>query len=102
MHVDSLEMSIRSHNGLRKAGITTVEQLVALSYKELSSIDNIGEKSVSEICWACIELLNGKMLESIKEYEEYEPESIFSGSVRRAKLDRYKKIMEIIDSDKYR
>lgn len=44
-----LELSIRSENCLRRAGITTVEELKKLSDGDLMKIRNMGRKSIKEI-----------------------------------------------------
>ena len=70
MDIDDLELTIRSSNALKNAGITSVEQLVRLDWRELSDIKNAGEKSITEICWACIGLLNGRVTERRVEWED--------------------------------
>jgi len=49
LKIDSLELSVRSYNCLKRAGFETLEDLTKLSYKELSQIKNLGKKSVDEI-----------------------------------------------------
>ena len=73
MNIDDLELTVRSQNALRNAGITTVEQLVTLNWKELNEIKNAGDKSVTEICWQCIQLLNGRMTAQRLEWERRWP-----------------------------
>lgn len=47
--VSSLELSVRSYNGLRRAGFTTLGQIAEISYDELSNIQNLGKRSIEEI-----------------------------------------------------
>lgn len=47
--IDELELSARSLNCLKKAGIMTVEDLVEKDYEELVNIKNFGKKSADEI-----------------------------------------------------
>ncbi len=47
--IEELNLSVRSQNGLEKAGIETVGQLIDRPFSALKTIDNLGDKSVSEI-----------------------------------------------------
>jgi len=47
--VKSLNLSVRANNALEKNGITTLEQLQALSADQIKNLDGLGEKSVNEI-----------------------------------------------------
>ena len=47
--IDELELSARSLNCLKKAGILTVEDLIAKDYEDLVNIKNFGKKSADEI-----------------------------------------------------
>ncbi|MGL5357716.1 MAG: DNA-directed RNA polymerase subunit alpha [Metamycoplasmataceae bacterium] len=47
--IEDLDLNVRSLNGLRKANITKVSDLVKLSAADLRNINSIGEKSVVEI-----------------------------------------------------
>lgn len=47
--IDELELSIRSYNCLRRAGINTVGELLALSEDDLTHVRNLGRKSREEI-----------------------------------------------------
>ena len=96
MNIDDLELTIRSDNGLQKAGITTVEDLVKLDWKQLTSIQNIGKKSVTEICWQCIQLLNGRMLEQRIEWEKMYPSRPDNWSEIREKAKKYDAIADIV------
>lgn len=47
--IDELELSARSLNCLKKAGIHTVDDLIKKDYEELANIKNFGKKSADEI-----------------------------------------------------
>jgi len=47
--IDELNLSIRAYNCLKRAGISTVGQLKALSDEELLKIRNLGRKSAEEV-----------------------------------------------------
>lgn len=54
--IDELELSVRSYNCLKRAGIETIGQLLAKSESELAAIPNFGQKSIEEV----IENLQGR------------------------------------------
>ena len=47
--IDELELSVRSYNCLKRAGINTVEDLCAKSRDDLMKVRNMGRKSLDEI-----------------------------------------------------
>jgi len=47
--IEELSLSIRTHNGLMRTGIHTVEALLVMSLVEVATISNIGPKSLAEI-----------------------------------------------------
>lgn len=47
--IETLDISNRAYNGLKRANINTIEELSSKSKKEISSLDNIGAKTVDEI-----------------------------------------------------
>jgi len=47
--IESLELSVRSYNALKRAGIDTIESLTWLSKLDLQCIKNLGEISINEI-----------------------------------------------------
>jgi len=49
MPVDHLDLSVRTMNCLRRAGVATVGQLISMGEKELLSLRNFGQKSKEEI-----------------------------------------------------
>lgn len=48
--LDELELSVRSYNALKRAGINYVEELRAMSTEELMHVRLLGRKGVEEIC----------------------------------------------------
>lgn len=49
MTIEELNLTVRSTNGLKRAGISKVSELIQLSETDLKNIDSLGEKSVNEI-----------------------------------------------------
>ena len=49
MKIEELDLTVRSFNCLKKAGIEDVSQLESLSLNELLKIKNLGKKSLDEI-----------------------------------------------------
>ena len=47
--LEELDLTVRSFNCLKKAGIEEVSQLASLSLNELLKIKNLGKKSLDEI-----------------------------------------------------
>lgn len=47
--IDELELSVRSYNCLKRAGINTVEELINRSPEEMMKIRNLGRKSLEEV-----------------------------------------------------
>lgn len=47
--VDDLELGTRTHNCLKRAGVTNVGQILEVDDKDLLAIRNLGEKSLQEI-----------------------------------------------------
>lgn len=47
--IDELELSVRAHNCLRRAGITSVAELIKMSEEELKKVRNLGPKSLREV-----------------------------------------------------
>lgn len=47
--IDELELSVRSFNCLKRAGIETIGELLAKSESELGAIPNFGQKSIEEV-----------------------------------------------------
>lgn len=56
MSIDDLELSVRSHNSLKRAGINTVEQLCNKTSDDMMKIRNLGKKSLDEVLFKLKEL----------------------------------------------
>ena len=49
MMIEDLDLSVRSYNCLKRAGIQTVEELVQKSEDEMMRVRNLGKKSLKEV-----------------------------------------------------
>jgi len=49
MNIDELELSVRSYNCLKRAGINTVEELTNKSQDDMMKVRNLGRKSLEEV-----------------------------------------------------
>jgi DNA-directed RNA polymerase subunit alpha len=49
MNIDELELSVRSYNCLKRAGINTVEELCNKTEDEMMKVRNLGKKSLDEV-----------------------------------------------------
>ncbi len=49
MSIDELELSVRSYNCLKRAGINTVEELCSKTPEEMMKVRNLGKKSLDEV-----------------------------------------------------
>jgi len=49
MNIDELELSVRSYNCLKRAGINTVEELCNRSHDDMMKVRNLGRKSMEEV-----------------------------------------------------
>lgn len=49
MNIDDLDFSVRSYNCLRRAGINSIEELLAMTPDELMKVRNLGRKPLEEI-----------------------------------------------------
>lgn len=47
--IEKVELSVRSHNALRRAGVHTVEAMMSLDRAQMSNLKNLGAKSIDEI-----------------------------------------------------
>ena len=47
--IEELDMSVRSYNCLKRAGITTVKDLTEKTEEEISQVRNLGKKSLEEV-----------------------------------------------------
>lgn len=65
MTIEELDMSVRSFNCLKRAGIDTVEDLINRTEDEMMKVRNLGKKSLEEV----IEKLHSLGLELKKDDE---------------------------------
>ena len=49
MNIEDLDLSVRSYNCLKRAGINTVEELVQRDEDEMMKVRNLGRKSLEEV-----------------------------------------------------
>ena len=49
MNIDELELSVRSFNCLKRAGINTVEELIDRTPEDMMKVRNLGRKSLEEV-----------------------------------------------------
>ena len=49
MNIDELELSVRSFNCLKRAGINTVEELTNRTPEDMMKVRNLGRKSLDEV-----------------------------------------------------
>ena len=49
MTIEELDLSVRSYNCLKRAGINTVEDLAKKSEEEMMKVRNLGRKSLEEV-----------------------------------------------------
>ena len=47
--IDDLDLSVRSYNCLKRAGINTVDELVRMSEEDMMKVRNLGRKSLEEV-----------------------------------------------------
>jgi DNA-directed RNA polymerase subunit alpha len=49
MNIDELELTVRSYNCLKRAGINTVEELINKTPEDMMKVRNLGRKSLDEV-----------------------------------------------------
>lgn len=49
MNIDELELSVRSYNCLKRAGINTVDELISRTPEDMMKVRNLGRKSLEEV-----------------------------------------------------
>ena len=49
MTIEELDLSVRSFNCLKRAGIDTVEDLVSKTQEDMIKVRNLGKKSLEEV-----------------------------------------------------
>ena len=56
MTIEELDLSVRSYNCLKRAGIQTVQDLAAKSEDDMIKVRNLGKKSLKEVKEKLVEL----------------------------------------------
>ena len=56
MSIDELDLSVRSHNCLKRAGINTVGDLIQKTEEDMMKVRNLGRKSLEEVKKKLVEL----------------------------------------------
>ena len=56
MTIEELDLSVRSYNCLKRAGIQTVQELAQKSEDEMIKVRNLGKKSLKEVKEKLLEL----------------------------------------------
>jgi len=56
MNIDELELSVRSYNCLKRAGINTVQELCSKTSEDMMKVRNLGRKSLEEVLQKLSEL----------------------------------------------
>ena len=49
MQIEDLDLSVRSYNCLKRAGINTVEELTQKTEEDMMKVRNLGKKSLKEV-----------------------------------------------------
>jgi DNA-directed RNA polymerase subunit alpha len=49
MSIEELDLSVRSYNCLKRAGINTVEELIQKNEEDMMKVRNLGKKSLEEV-----------------------------------------------------
>ena len=65
MTIEELDLSVRSFNCLKRAGINTVEDLISKSEEDMMKVRNLGRKSLEEV----INKLNSLGFDLVKDEE---------------------------------
>lgn len=47
--IEELDLSVRSYNCLKRAGINTIEELIKKNEEEMMKVRNLGRKSLEEV-----------------------------------------------------
>ena len=56
MKIEELDLSVRSYNCLKRAGINTVQELTNKTEAEMMKVRNLGRKSLEEVKFKLAEL----------------------------------------------
>jgi DNA-directed RNA polymerase subunit alpha len=49
MTIEELDLSVRSYNCLKRAGINTVQELIQRTEEDMMKVRNLGKKSLEEV-----------------------------------------------------
>ena len=49
MTIEELDLSVRSYNCLKRAGINTVDELIQRTPEDMMKVRNLGKKSLEEV-----------------------------------------------------
>jgi DNA-directed RNA polymerase subunit alpha len=49
MTIEELDLSVRSYNCLKRAGINTVQELITKTEEDMMKVRNLGRKSLEEV-----------------------------------------------------
>ena len=49
MTIEDLDLTVRSYNCLKRAGINTVEELIQRTEEDMMKVRNLGRKSLEEV-----------------------------------------------------
>jgi DNA-directed RNA polymerase subunit alpha len=70
MTIEELDLSVRSFNCLKRAGINTVEDLINKSEEDMMKVRNLGKKSLDEVVWKMSSLGYSLRKDDDKSYKE--------------------------------
>ena len=90
--LNTLDLSVRSYNCLLRAGINTVEKLIAMSEDELMEVRNLGRRGFEEVVIIKNNIIQKLEIEnSNNEVGQLKSET----TIKKEKLMLYKKILEL-------
>ena len=70
MTIEELDLSVRSFNCLKRAGINTVEDLINKTEEDMMKVRNLGRKSLDEVVWKMASLGFNLRKDDDKSYKE--------------------------------
>jgi|GraSoiStandDraft_45_1057281.scaffolds.fasta_scaffold84892_3 DNA-directed RNA polymerase alpha subunit len=75
IEIENLDLSVRSFNCLKRAGINNIEQIIRLDYPEIARVRNLGRASVREIQVVVNDYMRHNYIEWTR-HDEYTREAI--------------------------
>jgi hypothetical protein len=75
IEIENLDLSVRSFNCLKRAGINNIEQIIKLDYTEIARVRNLGRASVREIQVVVNDYMRHNYIEWTR-HDEYTREAI--------------------------